>query len=76
MRQRSTHEAPVDVPAIPATVEPGGVVDWPIPISGFEQLDAAEAEALPDGEPAADAPKTTRKKAAPAPTPDDKEPRL
>jgi hypothetical protein len=36
--QRSTHESAVDVPAIPATVEPGETVDWPIPISGFEPV--------------------------------------
>lgn len=33
--QRSTHESPVDVPAIPATIQPGETVDWPHPISGF-----------------------------------------
>jgi hypothetical protein len=36
--QRSTHESAVDVPAIPATVQPGETVDWPIPISGFEPV--------------------------------------
>jgi hypothetical protein len=36
--QRSTHESPVDVPAIPATVWPGETVDWPDPIAGFEPV--------------------------------------
>lgn len=38
MLQRSTHESPVDVPAIPATVRPGETIDWPDPIAGFESV--------------------------------------
>lgn len=38
MLQRSTHESPVDVPAIPVTVSPGETVDWPDPIAGFEPV--------------------------------------
>ncbi|MEV8324509.1 hypothetical protein [Kitasatospora sp. NPDC056731] len=38
MLQRSLHESPVDVPAIPATVAPGQIVDWPTPIAGFEPV--------------------------------------
>lgn len=33
--QRSAHESAVDVPAVPATVQPGETVDWPYPIAGF-----------------------------------------
>ena len=62
MRQRSTHEAPVDIPEIPATVGPGEIVDWPHPISGFEPV--------PD-EPA----KPARKKTAPEPAPTGEEPK-
>jgi hypothetical protein len=40
MLQRSTHDSPVDIPAIPATVQPGEIVDWPIPIAGFEPVPA------------------------------------
>ncbi|MFF0409058.1 hypothetical protein ACFYUY_01310 [Kitasatospora sp. NPDC004745] len=54
MLQRSTHDSPVDVPAIPATVAPGAVVDWPTPIAGFEPV--------PD-EPAPAPAKTSRKAA-------------
>ena len=68
MRQRSTHEAPVDIPEIPATVGPGEVVDWPHPIAGFEPV---EDEPAPDEAPA----KTTRKKAAPAEAPTGEEPK-
>ncbi|MEV5944447.1 hypothetical protein [Streptomyces sp. NPDC051994] len=53
MLQRSTHEAAVDVPDIPATVQPGDTVDWPIPIAGFEPVED-------------EAPKTARKKATSA----------
>jgi hypothetical protein len=72
--QRSLHEAPVDVPAIPATVGPGEVVDWPIPISGFEELAAEETEARPPADPPAAPSKTVRKKAAPAEVPVGEEP--
>lgn len=55
MLQRSTHPGPVDVPDIPATVEPGQVVDWPHPLAGFEP----EPEAPP-----VDAPVPSKKRAA------------
>jgi hypothetical protein len=71
--QRSLHEAAVDVPAIPATIQPGDTVDWPIPISGFVQVDAVEAEGLPIGDPPAPS-KTARKKSAPEPAPVGEEP--
>jgi hypothetical protein len=65
--QRSTHEAAVDVPDIPATIQPGETVDWPTPIAGFEPTETPPDEA--------GAPKTTRsKKAAPAPAPVGEEP--
>lgn len=41
MLQRNPHPYALDVPAIPATVQPGDTVDWPDPIAGFE--------AVPDG---------------------------
>lgn len=64
MRQRSMHEAPVDIPEIPATVGPGEEVDWPHPIAGFEPVED-EPEPAPDEAPA----KPARKKTAPsAPT--------
>jgi hypothetical protein len=59
--QRNPLPYPVDVPAIPATVQPGEVVTWPHPIAGFEP--AADAS------PADPAPTAAKKKAAsPAPT--------
>ncbi|WP_438489580.1 hypothetical protein [Streptomyces sp. S186] len=72
MRQRSLHEAPVDVPAIPATVEPGGVVDWPDPISGFEPV----TDEPPDTKTEAPAKTTRSKKSAPAEAPTGEEPKL
>lgn len=63
------HEAPVDVPAIPATVQPGEVVDWPDPIAGFEPVEDAPK---PDEAPAKT---STRKKAAPAEAPTGEEPK-
>jgi hypothetical protein len=33
--QRNTGDHPLDVPAIPATVQPGDTVEWPDPIIGF-----------------------------------------
>lgn len=38
MLQRNPHPYPLDVPAVPATVQPGEAVDWPVPISGFETV--------------------------------------
>lgn len=58
MLQRSTHSSPVDVPAIPATVQPGETVDWPDPIAGFEPVPDAPS---PSPEPA-----PVKKKAAPS----------
>jgi hypothetical protein len=39
--QRNPGSAPVDVPAIPATVGPGEVVSWPWSIAGFERVEPA-----------------------------------
>lgn len=61
MLQRSTHEAAVDVPDIPATVQPGETVDWPHPIAGFELV-------------ADTPPAKSSKKAAPAVVPVGEEP--
>lgn len=69
MRQRSMHEAPVDIPEIPATVGPGEEVDWPHPIAGFEPV--VDAPAPEPVEPA----KPARKKAAPAAAPTGEEPK-
>jgi hypothetical protein len=38
MQQRNATDHPLDVPAIPATVQPGDTVDWPVPIAGFESV--------------------------------------
>jgi hypothetical protein len=56
--QRSTHESPVDVPAIPATVQPGESVDWPAPIAGFEPVPDQAPPPSPEPVP------SNRKKAA------------
>ena len=69
MRQRSMHEAPVDIPEIPATVGPGEEVDWPHPIAGFEPV-----EDTPAPEPVEPA-KPARKKSAPALAPTGEEPK-
>lgn len=65
------HEAPVDIPEIPATVGPGETVDWPHPIAGFEPVPDEPDEPAPEEAPA----KTARKKAAPAPAPTGEEPK-
>ncbi|TQF04760.1 hypothetical protein E6W39_24205 [Kitasatospora acidiphila] len=64
--QRNPGDSPVDVPAIPANVQPGEVVLWHLPIAGFEPVTdtpspapAAAADTPPDA-PA----KTTRARAA------------
>lgn len=69
--QRSTHDAPVDIPAIPATVGPGEAVDWPHPIAGFIPVPDEAPEVGPERD-ADSTPKTsTRKRAAsPAATPE------
>ena len=38
MQQLNATDHPLDVPAIPATVQPGDTVDWPVPIAGFEAV--------------------------------------
>ncbi len=38
MLQRNATDHPLDVMAIPATVQPGDTVDWPDPIVGFEEV--------------------------------------
>jgi hypothetical protein len=50
--QRNGSDHPLDVMAIPATVQPGDTIDWPDPIVGFE--------------PVKDEPKPTRKTSAKA----------
>ncbi|MEY9937294.1 hypothetical protein [Streptacidiphilus sp. MAP5-3] len=57
MLQRNATDHPLDVPAIPATVQPGETVDWKDPIVGFEPVEAAP---VPEPSP----PKTARKQAA------------
>lgn len=67
MLQRNPNPYALDVPDIPATVQPGETVDWPTPIAGFEAVeDAPSAEA--------EAPKSARKKAAPSSAPVGEEP--
>lgn len=67
MLQRNPFTYALDVPDIPATVQPGETVDWHQPIAGFEPVE--------DTPPEADAPKTARsKKAAPEPAPVGEEP--
>ncbi|MBB4893563.1 hypothetical protein FHS39_002594 [Streptomyces olivoverticillatus] len=59
MLQRNPHPYALDVPDIPATVQPGATVDWPRLIAGFEPVaDASPASEL-------DAAKSPRKKSAP-----------
>jgi hypothetical protein len=70
--QRNPHPYPVDIPAIPTTVQGGATVDWPDPIAGFEPADdtggtIAELPAAPDEPEPPRAAKTTSKRAA-APT--------
>lgn len=65
MFQRNPTDHPLDVPDIPATVQPGETVDWPRPIAGFEPADPA-----PEPEqPAVDVPtaKTSNRKRAGSP---------
>jgi hypothetical protein len=57
MLQRNATDHVLDVPAIPATVQPGDTVDHEWPIVGFEPVE-------PDPEPSP--PKTARKAAATA----------
>lgn len=62
MLQRNPTDHPLDVPDIPATVQPGQTIDWQHPIAGFEPADP-----VPDPEPEVEqtpAAKTTRKRAA------------
>lgn len=62
MLQRNPHPYALDVPAIPATVQPGDTVDHPDLIAGFEPAEQAEPE------PAAKAAKTVKRAAEPADT--------
>ncbi|MEV8523131.1 hypothetical protein AB0451_03085 [Streptomyces sp. NPDC052000] len=66
MLQRNPNPYALDVPDIPATLQPGETVDWPLPIAGFEPVE--------DAPPEADAPKPARKKAAPTSAPVGEEP--
>jgi hypothetical protein len=59
--QRNPHPYALDVPAIPATVQPGDTVDHPDLIAGFEPAE-------PEPEPAAKAAKTVKRAAEPADT--------
>lgn len=63
MLQRSTHESAVDVPAIPATVQPGETVDHPDLIAGFEPVVETPADVDPAQVPDA-APKSIKQRAA------------
>ncbi|MBX7464971.1 hypothetical protein [Streptomyces sp. NPDC057910] len=68
MLQRNPHPYALDVPDIPATVQPGETVDWDRPIAGFEPVD--------DSSPAeAEDPKPTRSKKAAPSAPVDEEPK-
>jgi len=59
--QRNPHPYALDVPAVPATVQPGDAVDHPDPIAGFELVE--QDEAVPP-ELVAKTPKTPVKRAA------------
>ena len=61
MLQRNPHPYALLVPDIPAEVQPGESVDWPVPIAGFEPT-PAEEPAPPEPAP------SKRKAAAPAAT--------
>lgn len=52
MLQRNVSDHPLDVPAIPATVQPGDTVDWPVPIAGFEAVPSPVAKATRSKSPA------------------------
>jgi len=52
--QRNPHPYALDVPAVPATVQPGDTVDWPDPIAGFEAVHD-EPSPVPDATPEAPA---------------------
>jgi hypothetical protein len=45
--QRNPGPDPVDIPAIPATVAGGEVVDWHLPIAGFEPVEPDPIPAKP-----------------------------
>lgn len=47
MLQRNMTDHPLDVMAIPATVQPGETVDWPDRIVGFEPVDEDQGAADP-----------------------------
>ncbi|MFJ6215004.1 hypothetical protein ACIQGZ_16960 [Streptomyces sp. NPDC092296] len=50
--QRNVTGDSVDVPAIPATVQPAETVSWPVPLAGFERV-TPEPDPAPAPEPPA-----------------------
>jgi hypothetical protein len=65
--QRNPGPDPVDVPAIPATVDPGNTVAWHVPIAGFEPVPDGTVAPPQATDTTPDAPaKTTRARAAAA----------
>lgn len=69
--QRNSTDHPLDVPAASVTVEPGGTLDWPVPVAGFEPVgepDDSGAAADPAPPPP---PKAPRRRAAAQPTGDE-----
>lgn len=62
--QRNPGDVPVDVPAIPATVGPGEVVLWHVPVAGFERVEP-KPTASPDPVPEQPAKPTKARIAAP-----------
>lgn len=45
--QRNTTDHPLDVPAVPVTLQPGDTVDWPDPIIGCEPAEPAPSPTKP-----------------------------
>lgn len=65
MLQRNPHPYALDVPAVPATVQPGETVDWPDLIAGFEPVpDGPSLEPAATPEAPAKTPKTPAKRTA------------
>jgi hypothetical protein len=63
--QRNPHPYALDVPAIPATVQPGDTVDWHQYIAGFEPVpDGPDGTLIAAEAPPEPAAKTTIKRAA------------
>lgn len=67
MLQRNPHPYALVVPDIPAEVQPGATVDWPIPIAGFELV-------LDDAPPPSPEPTPSKRKAVPVPAETGEEP--